>query len=100
MPIPQDKVFIGATRPATFAGTHFAAVVSNVIFTMYAFVFTDSLLMLAVAVPIHAVSWAITQYDPHAFRIIALWLSHRFETLGARPTWRAASRAPYPKRRF
>lgn len=100
MPIPQDKVFIGATRPATFGGTHFGAVIANVILTMYAFVFTDSLWALAAAVPMHGVSWAITKYDPHAFRIIGLWLSHTFETLGSRPTWRSSSRAPYTKRRF
>jgi len=100
MPIPQDKVFLGVSRPATFGGTHFAAVIANVIVTMYAFVFTDSLWALGMAVPIHAICWAITKYDPHAFRIIGLWLSNVFETLGSRPTWRASSRAPYSKRRF
>ena len=79
-----------------FAG----AVIANVIFTMYAFVFTDSLWALAASVPIHGICWAITKYDAHAFRIIGLWLSHTAETLGSRPTWRASSRAPYPKRRF
>ena len=99
MPIPQDKVFIGASRPATYCGTHFAAVIANVIVSMYAFVFTDSLWALFAAVPIHGICWAITRYDPHAFRIIGLWLTHRAETLSARPTWRASSRAPYARRR-
>jgi type IV secretory pathway VirB3-like protein len=100
MSIPQDKVFLGVTRPATFAGTHFVAVLANVIFTMYAFVFTDSLWALAVAVPIHGICWAITRYDPHAFRIIGLKLSHMAETLGARPSWRTSSRAPFCRREY
>ena len=100
MPLPQDKVFIAVTRPSTFAGTHFGAVILNVIFTLYAFVFTDSLWMLAVAIPIHAVCWGITKYDPHAFRLIGLKINHAFETLANRPRWKASSRAPHAKRRF
>jgi type IV secretory pathway VirB3-like protein len=100
MPLPQDKVFLGMTRPSMFGGTHFGAVIVNVIFTMYAFVFTDELWMLAISIPIHGISMLISKYDPFAFRLIGMKLSLMFETIGNVFLWRAASRAPYSKRKF
>lgn len=96
----QDKVFTGATRPSMFWGTHYVAVIANVIVSMYAFVFTDSLWALAAAVPVHLICVAISRYDPHAFRLIGLKLKHGSETIGNRAYWRASSRAPYSKREF
>jgi type IV secretion system protein VirB3 len=100
MPLPQDKVFLGMTRPSGFWGTHFAAVIANVIVTMYAFVLSDSLAALALAIPVHLVCVAITAYDPHAFRLLFLAGKSFVETLGNRAQWRAGSRAPYGRRGF
>jgi type IV secretory pathway VirB3-like protein len=100
MPIPRDKVFIGGLRPATMFGTHFAAVIVNMIVTLYAFVFTDSLWALCLALPVHGVCVMTTQYDPHAFWLIWLRASTLFQTLGNVAAWKCASRAPYAKRRF
>lgn len=100
MPIPRDKVFIGATRPSTFLGTDFRAVIANTVFTMYAFIFTDNLWLLAMWFPVHGVAWLITKYDPHAFRLIALKIAHVVETIGNRPYWRSSSRSPFGKRPY
>lgn len=100
MPIPRDKVFIGGLRPATMFGTHFGAVIFNMMVTLYTFVFTDSLWALALAIPMHAICVLITKYDPHAFWLIWLRLRTVFETLGNFMFWKSASRAPYGKRRF
>ncbi len=54
MAIKQDTLFLGATRPAQLWGTHWAAVIANVVFTMYAFVFTDELWALLLFLPLHA----------------------------------------------
>jgi len=43
MAIKQDTLFLGMTRPAQFWGTHWAALVANVIVTMYSFMFTEEL---------------------------------------------------------
>lgn len=100
MPLPQDKVFIGMARPAMMAGTHIGALITNMTFSIYAFVFTDSLWMLALGLPLHGVCVLISRYDPHAFRIIGLKLVTTTETMASRMAWRASSRAPYAKRRY
>lgn len=100
MPLPQDKVFIGMTRPPMLAGTHLFAILFNVGFTLYSFQFFDSLWALTAALPIHLVCVAISRYDPHAFRMIWLRSVLASETLGNRWLWKACSRAPYPRRRY
>jgi len=100
MAISQDTLFLGATRPAQFWGTHWAALITNVIVTMYAFVFSDNLWMLFICVPIHAVCWSISRYDPNAFRLIFLFLLTRGKSLANGLYWRASSSSPFPKRRY
>lgn len=92
--VPREVVLNAMRRPATFLGTHIGAVVGNVIVTLYGFTLTESLLVLAVAVPIHCVSWLITISDPFAFRLIGLRIFHLVETLPNRALWRASSRDP------
>lgn len=98
MPLPQDKVFVSLTRPADFGGTHFGALIVNMVVTLYGFVLTDSLWAIAFALPIHGLCVAIFRHDPHAFRLLGLKLTSTAETIGNRGWWRAASRAPYRKR--
>lgn len=100
MPLPQDKVFIGMTRPPTKWGTHLFAILVNVGITLYSFQLSDNLWALCVAIPIHLICMAISRYDPNAFRIIALKMALFSETMGNRLLWKAASRAPYEKRRY
>lgn len=100
MAIKQDTLFLGATRPAQLFGTHWGALVGNVIFTMYAFVFTDELWMLALFVPIHAICWLISSYDPNAFRLIGLFLTTRGKSFTNAMYWRASSSDPFSKRRY
>ena len=100
MSIPQDKVFLAMTRPSQFWGTHFGAIICNMVGSLYGFVFTNSLWVLAGAIPIHAVCVGISAYDVFGFRLVGLKLRTASETIGARLTWGASSRAPYCKRGF
>ena len=100
MAIKQDTLFLGMTRPAQVWGTHWAALVTNVIVTMYAFMFAEELSALLLCVPIHAVCWLISRYDPNAFRLIALFLMTRSKSLGNGLYWRASSSDPFPKRSY
>ena len=100
MAIKQDTLFLGMTRPAQFWGTHWGALVANVIVTMYTFVFTEELWALFLCVPIHAVCWWISRYDPNAFRLIALFLVTRTKSLGNALYWRSSSSDPFPKRTY
>lgn len=92
--IPREPVLNAMRRPAMVLGTHIGAVMGNLIFCMYAFMFTDNLWALALAIPIHGVSWLITQTDPFAFRILGLYAGLRIETLPNRFLWGCASRDP------
>ncbi len=100
MPLVQDKVHLAATRPATWWGTHYAAVIGNMIFTLYAATLLDNLWMFALAPVIHGICVLITSYDPHAFRLLALKGRHGSETLGNRFFWKASARSAFPRRLF
>lgn len=100
MAIKQDALFLGMTRPAQFWGTHWGALVFNVIVTMYTFVFTEEFWTLFLCVPIHGVSWLISRYDPNAFRLIGLFLMTRAKSLANGLYWRASSTDPFPKRSY
>lgn len=92
--IPREPVLNAMRRPATFLGTHVGAVMANVIFTMYAFTFTDNLWLLFLFVPIHGICWLISKSDPFAFRLLGLYLVHAAEALPNRYLWKCSSRDP------
>ncbi|MGE0847784.1 MAG: VirB3 family type IV secretion system protein [Flavobacteriaceae bacterium] len=100
--LPREVVLNAMRRPASFLGTHVGAFVCNVVFTLYAFTFTESLMVLGVALPIHGICWLITKSDPFAFRLIGLKAVHTIETLPNRMFWKASSRDPNgrPRRRI
>ena len=100
MSIKQDTLYLGATRPAQFWGTHWGALIANVIFTMYAFVFTDELWVLLICIPIHATCWLISKYDPNAFRLLWLAAMTRSRSISNALYWRGSSSDPFPKRRY
>ena len=100
MAIKQDPLFLGATRPAQLFGTHWGALIANVIITMYSFVLSDVLWYLLICIPIHAVCVAISAYDPNAFRLIGLALQTRFASIANAFYWRASSANPFSKRRY
>lgn len=100
MSIKQDTLFLGATRPAQFWGTHWGALIANVIITMYAFVFTDAVSALLICIPIHTVCWLISKYDPNAFRLIGLFFQTRAKSWVNSFYWRASSSDPFSKRRY
>lgn len=100
MAIKQDTLFLAMTRPAQLWGTHWGALVANVIVTMYTFMFTEALWALFMCVPIHAVCWLVSRYDPNAFRLIGLLLLTRSRSLANGLYWRASSSDPFPKRSY
>jgi type IV secretory pathway VirB3-like protein len=103
MPLPQDKVFLGMTRPSSFGpfgGTHFGVFIGLVIAIMYVYFFTDNLWVFAAAIPLYAICVAITAYDPHAFRLIRMKIQSFAETFGNFFYWKGGSRSPYGRRRF
>ena len=100
MAIKQDTLFLSATRPAQFWGTHWGALIANVIVTMYSFVFTDALWALLICIPIHTMCCLISKYDPNAFRLIGLFFQTRSRSWANVLYWRASSSDPFPKRRY
>ena len=90
-----DPLFVGATRPPMRWGTTYSALLFNLVFTLEAFLVTRNLLMLLVALPIHAVGVLLCGRDPRCFDLLLLWARTRLPGLLANGHWwRASSYSP------
>ena len=92
-----DPLFVGATRPPMRWGVTYAALLVNLVVTMEAFLVTRNLLMLGIALPIHAISAALCLRDARIFDLLLLWFRTHVPTrLANGSVWRAASYSPVP----
>lgn len=90
-----DVLFVAVTRPPMRWGVAYEALLMNLIITMQAFILTKNLLMLFIAVPIHAVCALLCARDPRIFSLLVLAsktrLSSAFTTTRY---WSASSYSP------
>lgn len=94
-PLTADILFIGATRPPMRWGVTYTALLINLVVTMELFLTTRNLLVLLLAIPLHALSALLCLRDARIFELLALWLRFHLPTLlvSARH-WRAAAYGP------
>ena len=92
-----DPLFVGATRPPMRWGVTYTALLVNLVVTMEVFLLTRNLLMLGIALPIHALSAALCLRDAHIFDLLLLWTRVHLPTrLANGRLWQAASYSPLP----
>ena len=90
-----DPLFVGATRPPMRWGVTYAALLSNLVFTLEVFLLSKNLLTLLVSVPIHGVCAVLCARDARFFDLIALWGRTRLPALlGNFTVWKASSYSP------
>lgn len=90
-----DALFVAVTRPPMRWGVAYEALLMNLIVTMQAFIFTKNLLVLLIAVPIHALCALLCARDPRIFSLLIL--AGKTRALGVFTTmrhWSAASYSP------
>jgi type IV secretion system protein VirB3 len=93
--LTREPLFVGATRPAMRWGVTYSALLSNLIFTMEAFLLTRNLLTLMLCLPIHAISVLLCARDARFFDLVLLWARTRLPALFANLSyWRASSFSP------
>lgn len=93
--LAADPLFVGATRPPMRWGVTYSALLCNLVFTLEAFLLTRNLLMLLVALPIHAASVLLCGRDARCFDLLLLWGRTRMPALiGTGRWWRASSYSP------
>lgn len=94
-----DPLFVGLTRPTMVGGVTYQAAIINMVASTSALVLTKNPLHLAIAIPIHAVFYAICARDPRAFELLQLWLQTKgwnLITRWFRSYWKASSYSPLP----
>jgi type IV secretion system protein VirB3 len=97
IPLIQDTLFIGATRPAMRWGVTYAALLMNLVLTMEAFLATRNLLVLGIALPIHGLSVLLCARDPRIFDLLLLWMrTHGVALTTTHRSFRAAAYGPLP----
>ena len=90
-----DPLFVGATRPPMRWGVTYAALLSNLVFTLEIFLLTKNLLTLLLSVPIHGICALLCARDPRCFDLILLWGRTRMPALlGNFRIWKASSYSP------
>lgn len=96
-----DPLFVGLTRPTMVLGVTYQAGLFNLMVTVIVFIYTKNPLHLGIAIPIHAVCYAICLNDPRAFELIALWAQTK-AACANRFFWKASSYSPstLEKRKF
>jgi len=90
-----DALFVALTRPPMRWGVAYEALLMNLIITMQTFIFTKNLLVLLIAVPIHALCALLCARDPRVFSL--LLVAGRTRALGIVTSmrhWSAASYSP------
>lgn len=91
--LDRDVVFVGLTRPQTFAGVTYVVVVFNVVVTTELFLLFKSIWVLVPALLVHAVAWLGSLREPRVFDI---WLicASRCPRVRSWPIWRCNSYRP------
>lgn len=90
-----DVLFVAVTRPPMRWGVAYEALLMNLIITMQVFILTKNLLVLLIALPIHALCALLCARDPRIFSLLIL--AARTRLLGAFTTmrrWSASSYSP------
>lgn len=90
-----DVLFVAVTRPPMRWGVAYEALLMNLIVTMQAFLLSKNLLVLLLAVPIHALCALLCARDPRIFSLLIL--AARTRVLGVFTTmrqWSASSYSP------
>jgi type IV secretion system protein VirB3 len=78
-------------------GVTYAALLFNLVFTMEAFLLTQNLLVLGIALPIHGLSALLCARDARVFDLLLLSARTRVPALLANARyWRASSVSPLP----
>lgn len=72
-PLVVDELFVGLTRPATIWGIPYTAAVIEVMAVAIVFLMIGNPLYLAIAIPIHAVLYAISANNATAFDSLFMW---------------------------
>ena len=90
-----DPLFVGVTRPPMRWGVTYSALLANLVVTMEVFLLTRNLLLLSMALPIHATSAALCLRDARIFDLLFVWCRTHAPTLLANGrVWHAASYSP------
>lgn len=67
-----DVLFVAVTRPPMRWGVAYEALLMNLIVTMQAFILSKNLLVLLIALPIHALCALLCARDPRIFALLIL----------------------------
>jgi type IV secretion system protein VirB3 len=90
--LTADILFVGATRPPMRWGVTYAALLTNLVFTMEAFLLTRNLLTLLVCAPVHGVCALLCAREPRFFDLALLWGRTRLSALlTTLSLWQASS---------
>jgi type IV secretion system protein VirB3 len=89
--VTADPLFAGLTRPPMRFGVTYVALLVNLVFTMQCFLLTRNLLVLLLALPLHALCALLCARDARIFDLGQLWLRTRGLALCANALWWKAS---------
>ena len=85
--VTADPLFAGLTRPPMRFGVTYVALLVNLVLTMQCFLLTRNLLVLLMALPLHALSALLCARDARIFDLGQLWLRTRGLALCANARW-------------
>jgi type IV secretion system protein VirB3 len=91
--LDRDLLFVGLTRPQTFAGVTYSFVVINAVVTTELFMMTKSPWVLLGAFALHCIGWLACLREP---RIFDIWLikASKCPRLRTWSIWRCNSYRP------
>jgi type IV secretion system protein VirB3 len=92
-----DPLYVAATRPPMRWGVTYAALLVNLVVTLELFLVSRNLLMLLLAVPIHAACVGLCHKDARIFDLLLLWFRvHLTTRVACGAGWGAATYSPLP----
>jgi type IV secretion system protein VirB3 len=90
-----DPLYVAATRPPMRWGVTYAALLVNLVVTLELFLVSRNLLMLGLALPIHAACVGLCLKDARIFDLLLLWFRVHLPTrIACGAGWRAATYSP------
>jgi type IV secretion system protein VirB3 len=90
--VTADPLFVAVTRPPMRFGVAYVAILFNAALTMEAFLLTKNLLVLLLAIPIHAICMLLCARDPRYFDLLLMWAKTRMLAyFGSIRFWKGAS---------
>lgn len=93
MALHTEPVFVGATRPTMFLGVTVEFLFANGMLAMMAFLATNNILWLGLAVPLHGIAWLLCKEEPRMLSLLGLWSQTKGSSLN-RGFWKASSTSP------